>query len=78
MGHNPGACRAQGELEAVAQRYQALILATRCDHKKAPDSFQSVDIDSLELVRPRRVGIESMVLHAIGQVGLRGKLAAIT
>ncbi len=65
------------ELEALAQRYQALILATRCDHKKAPDSFQSVDIDSLELVRPRRVGIECMALHAIAQVGLRDKLVAL-
>ena len=65
------------ELEALAQRYQALILATRCDHKKALDSVQSVDIDSLELVRPRRVGIECMALHAIAQVGLRDKLIAL-
>jgi len=64
-------------LEVLAQRYQALILASRCNQEQAPASFQSVDIESLELVRPRRVGIECIALHAIEQVGLRDKLVAL-
>ncbi|WP_456379065.1 IS1634 family transposase [Thiolapillus sp.] len=34
------------------------------------DHLESVDLDSLELVRPRRVGIEQLALHAMEQVGL--------
>ena len=39
----------------------------------APD-IQSVDIDSLALTQPRSVGVESVALHAIAQLGLVEKL----
>ncbi|MCF6353794.1 MAG: hypothetical protein L3J26_01610 [Candidatus Polarisedimenticolaceae bacterium] len=65
------------ELETLALRYQALILARRCEQEKTAEDFQSVDIDSLELVRPRRVGIEQLALHAVKQVGLRDKLVEL-
>ncbi len=65
------------ELETLALRYQALILASRCEQEKTSEDFQSVDIDSLELLRPRRVGIEQLALHALKQIGLRDKLVEL-
>ncbi|MCF6353936.1 MAG: transposase [Candidatus Polarisedimenticolaceae bacterium] len=37
------------ELETLARRYQALILARCCEQEKTAEDFQSVDIDSLVL-----------------------------
>jgi hypothetical protein len=54
------------ELERLAQRYAAQILASRCEETAGSGAFQSVDPDTLELVRPRRVGIEQLAVHAIG------------
>lgn len=65
------------ELDELAQRYQALILAGRSEQQTTPDALHSVDIESLELVRPRRVGIEHLALHAIEQIGLREKLTEL-
>ncbi len=65
------------ELEVLAQRYQARIVARRCAQEKRADDFLSVDMDALELVRPRRVGIEHLGLHALEQVGLAEKLRTL-
>ncbi len=66
------------ELETLAQRYTAMILATRCDEETTrSDAYTSVDLDTLELIRPRRVGIEQLALHAIEQLALKEKLAAL-
>jgi len=65
------------ELEARAQHYKALILANRCEPEKTSGTFQSLAINSLELVRPRRVGIEHLALHALEQVGLPDKLTEL-
>lgn len=61
-------------LESRAQRYAAQILAARSIGAEHTDAFQSVDIDTLELVRPRRVGVEQLALHAVAQLQLREKL----
>jgi len=56
------------ELEQLAQRYAARILTSRGEQATGTGAFQSLDSDTLELVRPRRVGIEQLALHAIEQL----------
>jgi len=60
--------------EEAAQRYAALLINTSARQtdgveQTRPD-YQSVDIDSLTLLRPRSVGIEHVALHAVQQLGL--------
>ena len=62
------------ELERLAQHYAAQILASRCEEATGSGAFQSVDPDTLELVRPRRVGIEQLALYAMEQLALRVEL----
>jgi hypothetical protein len=61
-------------LEARAQRYAAQILASRSQPSTCATDFESVAVDSLEMVRPRRVGIEQLALHALSQLKLSEKL----
>ncbi len=69
------------DLEARAQRYAAQILASRSQEvaveAQANTAFESVAVDSLELVRPRRVGVEALALHAASQLKLTDKLKAL-
>jgi hypothetical protein len=72
-------------VEAQAQRYVALLIAAR--KRQAPDErsgrcdpsqcYQAVDLDSLELVRPRSVGVEHAALTAARWFGLDDKLAEL-
>ena len=41
------------------------------------ERFQSVDLDSIELVRPRSVGVENAALCAMRQCGFEAKLSAL-
>ncbi len=65
------------ELETLAQRYAAQISASRSEAPPQREEFHSVDLDSMELVRPRRVGVEQLGLHAAGQLKLQEKLQAL-
>ena len=65
------------DLETLAQRYAAQILATRSVTSNDPGAFESVSVDTLELVRPRRVGIEQLALHAMAQLKLDDTLKAL-
>lgn len=65
------------ELEVLAQRYAAQILASRSTVMDQETQFEAVDISSLELVRPRRVGLEQLALHAVKQLTLDDKLQAL-
>jgi hypothetical protein len=68
-------------VEAAAQRYAALLLARRGERQAAPAEgagatesavtadVQLVDVDSLELTRPRSVGVEQVALWAMQAVG---------
>ncbi len=63
-------------LESHAQRITALLLADkRIGAAPSPASqrrdFQPVDVDSLELIRPRSVGVEHAGLWTMDQLGLR-------
>ena len=62
------------KLEAHAQRIAAQLLARERAGAPAPaheHDIQRVDVDSLELVRPRSVGVEHVALWAMDQLGLR-------
>ena len=61
-------------LETHAQRIAAQLLARERTGTPAPahqHDIQRVDVDSLELVRPRTVGVEHVGLWAMDQLGLR-------
>lgn len=76
-------------IEALAQRYAARLVADSKPASVAKDTagpvYHEVDVDSLELVRPRSIGVEHVGLAALGwlelprileQVGLGGKQQA--
>jgi len=78
--------------QALAQRYAAQLIAlqpsaasltpaTAATAAKADPGavgrYQEVDLDSLELVRPRSVGVEHAALSAMRQCGLEDKLAEL-
>lgn len=74
------------DVEAMAQRCAAQLIArtpapdaalsNSADHQGI-DRFQEVDIDSIEMVRPRSVGVEHAALSAIRASGLEDKLTAL-
>lgn len=73
--------------QALAQRYAAQLIALKPSAasispaqaaSKDPDAvgrYQEVDLDSLDLVRPRSVGVEHAALSVMQQCGLQAKLA---
>ena len=72
--------------QALAQRYAAQLIALRPSAASIraaaiakadsgePDRYQEIDLDSLDLVRPRSVGVEHAALSAMRQCGLEDKL----
>ena len=64
------------EVEREAQRIAAQLLARAPDGAAARD-VQAVDVDSLELTRPRSLGVEQAGLWALGQLGLVEILAEL-
>lgn len=62
-------------IEKLAQRYAALLVTRQKEshtsvEKKAAVTYQPVDIDSLEMVRPRSVGVEHTGLAALSWLGI--------
>jgi transposase len=65
-------------LEGLAQRYAAQLVARAASEVTAPvqdtaapvQCYPEVEIESLELVRPRSVGVEHVGLYALSQLGL--------
>ena len=62
------------DLEGLAQRYAAQILASRSVEMDSTRDVHSVDLNSMELTRPRRVGVEQLALQGIKQLKLQNKL----
>ena len=73
--------------QALAQRYAAQLIALQPSAASItgaaaraftgtgePERYQEVDLDSLELVRPRSVGIEHAALSVMRRCGLEDKL----
>jgi transposase len=77
------------EGQVLAQRYAAQLIALSPSAASitareaaqadpaAPGRYQEVDLDSLEMVRPRSVGVEHAALSAMRQYGLEDKLAEL-
>jgi len=64
-------------LETLAQCYAAQISASRSTDIDNDVQFETVDIGNIELVRPRRVGVEQIALHAVKQLTLDDKLKSL-
>ena len=71
-------------VEAMAQRCAAQLIARSATPEVAlskasgeSDRFQEVDVDSIEMVRPRSVGVEHAGLSAIQASGLQDKLTGL-
>jgi transposase len=77
------------QAESLAQRYAAQLLArapapsagatasAAGDAHADTSRYAEIDLDSVESVRPRSVGVEHVALAAIGQLGFDGKLAEL-
>lgn len=75
--------------QALAQRYAAQLVALRPSaagmaaarastaQAGEVERYQEVDLDSLDLVRPRSIGVEHAALSAMRRCGLEDKLAAL-
>ena len=76
--------------QALAQRYAAQLIALRPSAASItvaaaraatgagePGRYQEVDLDSLDLVRPRSVGVEHAALSAMRQCAFEDKLAEL-
>jgi len=67
--------------EETAQRVGALVVHTKArlapDSAAEPGDFQSVDVDSVDVLRPRSVAVEHVALETLRQLGLDAKLVEL-
>ena len=67
--------------EEAAQRYSAQVIRAKARLEEGVTAleadYQAVDVNSLDLVRARSVGVEHVGLEALRQVGLDTKLEAL-
>ncbi len=67
--------------EEAAQRYAAQVIRARArlDEGRAAEvtDYQTVDVESLQLVRPRSVALEHVALQAVRQVALESQLQSL-
>lgn len=68
-------------IEALAQRYAARLVVGRHSVAPVPESsaveYQEVDVNSLEFVRPRSVGVEHAGLAALSWLGISDLLESV-
>ncbi len=64
-------------LETLPQCYATQIITSRSTVLDDTVQFETVDIGNIELVRPRRVGVEQIALHAVKQLTLDDKLKSL-
>lgn len=67
--------------EEAAQRYAAQVIHARArfdaGRSAAAGDYHNVDVDALDLIRPRSVAVEHVALEALREVGLEVKLEAL-
>ena len=66
--------------ETLAQRFSARVIRARArDEDRSPTAadYHSIDINSLDLLRPRSVAVEHVSIEALRQVGLEQKLEGL-
>jgi hypothetical protein len=67
-----------GDLEGLAQRLAAqLAQAQPVPEVTAATDYRAVDLNSLELLRPRTVGVEQVALAVVHELELDTQLAAL-
>src|SRR5271157_5431170 len=72
-------------VEELAQRFAAQLIARRAaeagvaaeNPEPAEERFAEVDLNTLEMVRPRTVGVEHVALDAMRQLGFEEKLTEL-
>ena len=68
-----------GEVEQLAQRFAALVI--QAQQQQEPDSeeplYKEIDLESLEIIRPRSVGKEHVALEALQSLRLDEKLQTL-
>jgi transposase len=68
-------------IEVLAQRYAARLIASKRPNSPVSENFaeeyQEVDVNSLELVRPRSVGVEHTGLAALSWLGIADILESL-
>jgi transposase len=69
------------EVEELAQRYAAQLLASRQDTRQGKEEtsgdYHEIDVNSLELIRPRSIGVEHIGLTALNWIGIPGTLKTL-
>ncbi len=69
------------KLELAAQHYAALLIQTKGQNIQntapAAEDYRDVDINSLEMIRPRSVGVEHVALSAAKQLQLEETLTGL-
>jgi hypothetical protein len=63
--------------QQAAQHYAAQVIRARAgsdDTSRAAGTYHTVDVDSVDIVRPRSVAVEHVALAALRQVGLPEQL----
>lgn len=69
------------EIEEDAERYAAQLVAVgnvdKQEESKQKNRFHEVDIDSLQLVRPRSIGVENLGLSALNELSLPAIFAGL-
>jgi transposase len=66
------------EVESMAQNIAARVLVSQQElHPDNTHDYREVDINSMELSRPRSVGCEHVMLEALRQLGLEAKLESL-
>ena len=68
------------QLETLAERYSAQIIqkrGTQDEDNQTPHDFQEINIDRVEVLRPRSIGIEHVALSAMSDLGFIDKLQAL-
>jgi hypothetical protein len=77
-----------GPIESAAQRYAGQLIVRSpmsdsppaaeasepCGKPRPPVTFEEVDIDSLQVMQPRSVGVEHVGLHALTELGIIDQL----
>lgn len=71
----------ESQWEEMAQRYAAQVIRARArlDEGRSPEAgdYPTVDVNSVDLVRPRSVAVEHVALATLRQIGLDTKLEAL-
>lgn len=80
LGEQESLLPVESEIEKLAQRYVARLINSKKEaltqDKKAAITYQAVDVDSLEMVRPRCAGVEHAGLVALSWLGIPDILAS--